>query len=403
MAGLFPVVCLLGARQVGKSTLFDHLLGKGLKSFVFDPLDDLYHARRDPDFFLDENPPPLVLDEIQYAPELLPAIKRRVDRRPEARGQYFLTGSQNLAVLKDVAESLAGRVGMLELPAMTLAEWTGDSAESPQKSWLHQWLGPNTFEAARVSRVARSDRTLSARIWTGLMPKTIEADSPQAVTDILNSYLMTYLERDVRRVGNIDDLLSFRRFLGVLGALTGQEINRSQLGREVGISPLTVQRWLAILAATYQWIPVPPYHGNTLKRLARHPKGYLHDTGLACLLQRLSSPAAVQVSPLLGALFETYAATGIIKLAMQMAMAPAVYHWRTGAGAEVDLVLERDGRLWPFEFKAATRISRHDASGIAAFRETYPAHAGVPAAIMAPVPEPYRLTPDIWVLPYDLA
>ena len=402
MAELFPVVCLLGARQVGKSTLLAHLLGSKAKAFVFDPLDDLFNARRDPELFLSDNPPPLILDEVQYAPELLPAIKRRVDRQPEARGLYFLTGSQNLAVLKDVAESMAGRAGILELPAMTLAEWIGRVPAPSGRCWLERWFsGEEGFSASPPARVA-ADAPLSHRMWTGLMPKTTEARGDSDIADIHRSHVMTYLERDVRRAGNIEHLDEFRRFLAVMAALTGQELNLSQLGRDVGISRLTAQKWLAVLGATYQWIQLPAYHGNTIKRLARHDKGYFHDTGLACFLQRLSSSDAVQVSPLRGALFETYAATGILKLATQLDTPPSAYHWRSAGGAEVDLLLERDGRLWPFEFKAGTHITGHDARGIAAFRATYPDQSSAPGAVIAPVSAPYRLAPGTWVLPYDL-
>ena len=165
LAELFPIVVVVGARQVGKSTLLQHLLGTGVKRFVFDPVDDLYGARSDPDLFLDQHEPPLLLDEIQYAVELLPPLKRRVDRNPGKKGLYFLTGSQNLAVLKDVAESMAGRAGILELQAMTLLEWERVASPPDHESWLSRWLlEPERFAQEPPQRLGPSI-PLGQRLW----------------------------------------------------------------------------------------------------------------------------------------------------------------------------------------------------------------------------------------------
>jgi predicted AAA+ superfamily ATPase len=240
------------------------------------------------------------------------------------------------------------------------------------------------------------------RLWRGMFPGLIEAEDILDVPDYMRSYVMTYLERDVRRAGDIQALETFRRFMGLLAALTGGEINLTQLGRDIGIARATATKWLSLLSATYQWLSIPPYHGNTIKRISGHPKGYLQDTGLACFLQRISSPESLLVSPFLGALFETFVVTEIRKQIAAMPTQPSCYHWRTHAGAEVDLILEIDGKLWPFEFKAGTRISGHDTSGIKAFRKTYPHITDTPGAIIAAVETPQRLPEDIWVLPYDL-
>jgi predicted AAA+ superfamily ATPase len=402
LAGMFPIVVVVGGRQVGKTTLLRHFLDDSVKCFTFDPVDDLYGARSDPDLFLDQYQPPLLLDEVQYATELLPALKRRVDEMAGRRGLYFLSGSQNLSVLRDVAESMAGRAGILELPAFSLAEWEDLARPGGPEPWLWRWLrGPQDFARDLPERVPPT-MPLAQRLWRGLLPGLLEVANPEDTPEFLRSFVLTYIERDVRRTGNVEELEAFRRFMGLMAALTGRQVNVSQVGRDLGIARATATKWLALLAATYQWLPLPPYHGNTVKRVSGHPKGHLHDTGLACFLQRLSSPEAVLVSPLLGALFETYVITGIGRQIAGMRIQPARYHWRTLAGAEVDLVLELDGRLWPFECKASTRIGGHDTAGIRAFRKTYPGLADTPAAIVAPVPEPRRLGEDIWALPYDL-
>jgi hypothetical protein len=402
MARNFPVVVVIGARQVGKTTLLEHLVGDHASKFVFDPVDDLYGAQRDPDLFLREHKPPLILDEVQYVPNLLAALKRHVDRSPEAKGLYYLSGSQNLSVLQDVAESLAGRAGLIELPALSIGEWATPEANREPPNWLNRWMTQGFDAAPNSWKRAPDSLSLCERLWTGTMPGLLTVNEFESVTDFFRSYLLTYIERDVRRAGDVNELEVFRRFVGLMGAMTAREVNISHLGRELGIHRATAQKWLAVMQATYQWISLPPYHGNTLKRVYGHRKGYLHDTGLAVFLQRISTPKAILTSPSLGPLFETLAVTNILKLAATMPVSPTAYHWRLQSGAEVDMVLELDGQLWPFEFKASTRISRHDASGINAFRKTYPGITKTPAAILAPVEEPIPLTPDIWALPYNL-
>ena len=399
---IFPVLLVTGARQVGKSTLLGHLLGDIMPHITFDPVIDVGNARQDPEFFIDQHPPPIILDEIQYAPELLAVIKRRVDL-DDAPGQYFLTGSQNLALLRDVSESLAGRVVVLDLGTMTLGERQGWGRTEPV--WLDLLLeaGGALPDLSRQERVPRKPplRTVFEVLWRGGYPRTLD-QAPDVIVDIMQSYVRTYVERDVRSLTDVQDLQQFSRFLSLCAALTAQEVNHSQLGREIGVTPQTASRWLNILKATYQWLELPPYHGNTIKRISGKTKGYLADTGLAAFLQRISSPEALSGHPLLGRLFETHVVQDIHRKFHCLTMPPQVYHWRTLAGAEVDLLLERDGIFWPVEIKSSTRITRSSARGIVAFRETYPALRHGPGVIVAPVEEVFQLRDEILVLPYDL-
>ncbi len=400
---IFPVLLVTGARQVGKSTLLSHLCGAVMPHITFDPVIDVGNARQDPEFFIAQHPPPIILDEIQYAPELLAVIKRRVDR-DDAPGQYFLTGSQNLALLRDASESLAGRVVVLDLGPLTLSERQGcGSGAGP--GWLELLLEaggtlPDLHHQARVPAVAPL-RTAFEVLWRGGYPRTLD-QSPDVIADIMQSYVRTYVERDVRSLASVQDQQQFTRLLSLCAALTAQEINRSQFGREIGVTPQTAARWLHILKATYQWLELPPYHGSAIKRISGKPKGYLTDTGLAAFLQRISSPAALSGHPLLGALFETHVVLDIHRTFHCLTMPPQVYHWRTLAGAEVDLLLERDGIFWPVEIKSGTRITSADARGIRAFRETYPALRHGPGIIVAPVEEVFQLRDEVLVIPYDL-
>lgn len=393
----FKIVLVTGARQVGKSTMLMHLLPE-IRSFVFDPVQDLYGARRDPDLFLDSNPPPLILDEVQFAPELLPSIKRRVDQE-EQPGRYFLSGSQNLAMLRSVAESMAGRVGIINLEGMTPFELAG----KPETAWLeHYLLHPESLSEALAADPSAypNSPNLMTTLWRGSLPGLLEMPD-SLVPGYFRSYIQTYVERDVRLLENIRELAAFDRFLGLSAALSAQEINASQLGREVGITPASARRWLDLLTHTFQWLEIFPYHGNTIKRVSGKRKGYWRDTGLACHLQRISSPQALAVSPLLGPLFETWQVNTINRMAQQLPTPPQLYHWRTSGGAEVDLIMERDGRLFPVEFKAKSHPGLNDTRGLRAFRETYGTDKVAPGLLIHAGHEIYQLDRHTLAIPWN--
>lgn len=375
---VFKIVLVAGARQVGKSTLLQHLFPE-VRAIVFDPVQDLYGARSDPDRFLDTFGVPLILDEIQYAPELLPALKRRVDLNPEP-GQYFITGSQNLAVLRSVAESLAGRVGILRLDGMTPAEMCGDSRG---ESWLTRYLNSTDAFVASLPEVTLVDGVspMARHLWRGQLP-ALAGFADQDVPAYFSSYVQTYVERDVRMMADISDLTQFGRFLRLCAALTGREVFQSQLGRELGVNPKTARKWLDLMIHSYQWIEIPAYSGNAIKRLSSKPKGHLQDSGLACYLAAIPSPESLLSSPLFGNLFESWGVAWVHRQIQRLSLAPSLYHWRTENDAEVDILLDYGGRLFPIEFKAASQVTGHDARGIRAFRETYGIERTAPGVIV---------------------
>lgn len=392
----FAVVVISGARQVGKSTLLAHHL-PGWDTVVFDPVVDVGNARADPELFLANHPPPLILDEVQYCPEIVSTIKRLVDKdnRP---GMYVLTGSQQWSVLKAISESLAGRAVFLDLEGFSLSE---SARNIPRRSWLERYLDdPEAFVLAEHPRHPIS-RTPYELLWRGALPK-MDVLPEDLATDFFAAYLRTYIERDVRLLLDVDDWQQFGRFVQLAAALTAQEVNYRQLGRDIGVTPQTAKRWLALLTATFQWFDIPAYHGNTLKRISGKPKGYFADTGLACHLARITSPASVGGHPMAGALFETAVAAEIRKLQLPLSRRAALYHWRAHSGAEVDLLLERDGVLYPLEVKLARRPTRADTRGFQALRQHYPGCTIAPGLVLAPAERFEALSEHDYAAPWDM-
>lgn len=398
MVASFPITVLSGARQVGKTTLLRHLFPE-FDYFVFDPAIDLENARKEPDLFLRNHPAPLILDEVQYAPELMTSLKRRIDATGAQVGQYVLTGSQQWQVMRSLAESLAGRAVFLDLDGFSLAECANLAGEP---GWLTRWLeSPEEFVRNGVTPNNAFAGPLWDWLWRGALPgaQQIPVD---LIPEFWMSYQRTYLERDARLAGDVNDWQQFGQFIRLVSALTAQEINYSELGREIGMTPQTARRWLAVLASTFQWFEISAFSGNSIKRVSGKPKGHLADTGLVCHLARLSTPKALGGHPLLGALFET---AMVHELRKQDAFLPgrgSFSHWRSAGGAEVDCILERDGRIHPFEIKMTAHPTRRDASGLMAFRKSYADRPIAKAAVLCAAERPFWITDDVAALPWNL-
>jgi hypothetical protein len=389
----FPVVAVLGARQVGKTTLVEKLGIPGLKTFTLDSTIDLGGARADPDFFLQQQPRPLFLDEVQYAPELLGSLKREVDRR-QTPGQFLLSGSQNLAVLRSVSESLAGRVSIVELWPLSLAESGGDPART---GWLERAVRGEAFPEQQTAAVGPP--ALFPLLWRGGLPGLLTLPDHLCPT-YFSSYRQTYIERDVRTAAGVSSLQHFGRFIGLLAALTASEVNHNELGRELGVDRKTALAWTGIASATYQWHEVPAYSRNAIKRLAGKPKGFFSDTGLACHFQGLTSAEQLLHHPGAGRLFETWVFGEVKKRTAIWNAGPNIFHYRTLAGAEVDLLLEMDGVLHPIEVKMTANPSRRDLRGIDSFRDTFPKARLGTGLLVCAIPAATRLRPDLWAVPW---
>jgi hypothetical protein len=387
----YPVVAVLGARQVGKSTLVENLFSGKISTTVFDPVMDIGNARQDPDFFLQNITPPAFFDEVQYAPELLNSIKRKVDQQKK-NGMYLLSGSQNLSVLKDISESLAGRVAILNLWPMSYGEVNEKSGGRFLEKWLLEPENQNLSDTA-------TSRPVFDTIWKGGYPKISELPDT-LIPGYWQSYMQTYIERDVRKVSDIGSLQTFGRFIGLLGALTSQEINYNELGRELGITRNTARSWTETAESTFQWLSIPAFSRNPVKRISGKNKGYFTDTGMICNLQKISSPEVIASHPLQGALFETFVVMEIIKLIQKLPIQPNLYHFRSHSGAEVDLILELDGRLYPVEIKSKSNPARKDIRGFQAFKNCFPKENIQQCLVVCAVPSLRYIKEDVLAVPW---
>lgn len=342
----FPVVIVCGARQVGKTTLLNRLKelsanekNKQIQYVTLDYPRIRNLAREDPELFLQQYRAPLIIDEIQYAPELLSYIKIYVDRSGQ-NGMYYLTGSQMFHMMHNVSESLAGRVGILSMYSLSRAE----IEQRPSTS----------FRPDRVP-MTESDDTITdlfEKIYRGGMPRMI-TDKDLLAEDYFGAYMQTYLERDIRDLVHIKEEGRFLKFLSCTAARTSQEVNLADLAKDVEIDRKTADSWLSILVSSGLVYLLPPYSGNTIKRIVKRPKLYFMDTGLACYLSMWNNPRALELSAMAGAMFENYVISEIIKgYANQGINARSrLCYYRDNNGMEIDLIILENGRLYPVEIK----------------------------------------------------
>lgn len=340
----FPVLLVTGPRQVGKSTMLQMLAEEGRQTVTLDDMDVRLLAKRDPALFMQRYKPPLIIDEIQYAPELFPYIKMAVDASGK-NGEYWLTGSQAFHLMKNVSESLAGRVGILNLLGLSASE-IEDIPSVPFTT------NPNVLmERIKVAR-KRDVGEVFDRIFLGAMPRMHQDPAPDWET-YYRSYVETYLQRDVRDLTQVGDELSFYQFMTVVAARTSQPVVYEELASEVGISAPTAKKWLSILVSSRIVALVQPYHNNVLKRTVKMPLMHFLDTGLAAYLLKWSNPRALENGAMAGSFFESYVFSEIYKSYLNAGKEPPVFYYRDKGQREIDLLLYENGLLCPIEVKKA--------------------------------------------------
>jgi predicted AAA+ superfamily ATPase len=337
----FAVILITGPRQIGKTTCLQHSADSGRTYVTLDDPQVRELAIDDPKLFMQRFSTPILIDEIQYAPQLLPLIKMAVDAGAN-KGDYWLTGSQQFHLMEGVSESLAGRVCILQMLGFSHTEMTGQTQGSspffPSRSMSHSQSNVLTLPQ------------LYERIWRGCFP-AIVTDQAMDRDLFYSSYVQTYLQRDVRKLVNVGDEISFMKFLRGTAARTGQLLNVAELGRDAGVTHNTAKRWLGVLQASGLVYLLEPYHNNRIKRMVKTPKLYFMDTGLAAYLTQWTSPETLEAGAASGAFFETWAVTEIIKSYWHHGKVAPIYFYRDTDQREVDMLIVQDGQIFPVEFK----------------------------------------------------
>ncbi len=333
----FPAILVTGPRQSGKTTFLRHEIKRDVDYISFDDPLERNFALQDPNGFLDRfKNDHVILDEIQYVPEILPYLKIRIDRRRKQRGKWLLTGSQQFAMMHNVSESLAGRIAILEI------------------------LPFNFLETKKNVR-------LESAVWNGFYP---EPSLDFAKRDLwIRSYIQTYIERDVRLLLNVKDLRSFETFLALFAARHGQTLNTAAISRDAGISLPTVKSWVSILEASYLCYLLPPYFNNYGKRLTKSPKAFFLDPAIVCDITRQPDENSALAGSMGGALFEGLIVSEAVKIFASRGRKPDIFFWRSHDGLEVDLIIQVGKKLHPVEIKLTATPSSGHLEPLNRFRE----------------------------------
>lgn len=341
----YPVILITGPRQSGKTTMLKRLAENEGINREYVSLDDLSlreTAQTDPALFLQIHKPPVLIDEVQYAPNLFTYIKKIVDEH-QAAGEFWLTGSQVFKLMRGVSESLAGRVALLHMSPLSQRE----IAKLPPKAFTVD-LDALAEESKTVAAVSAPQ--IYEKIWRGSMPGMVSGQYPDRNV-FYSSYVSTYVERDVRELVGEVNALKFNRFITAVAARTAQLLNYNSVAQDADIDVSTVKSWINILETLGIIFLLYPYSNNVLKRTIKTPKVYFYDTGLVCYLTKWSSPSVAESGAMNGALLENYTVSEIVKSYQNAGLEPYVYYYRDRDNKEIDLIIEGDGKLCPLEIK----------------------------------------------------
>jgi len=368
-----PVLVLTGARQTGKTSTLRRLFPRH-RFVTLDLPSEAAQAEHEPEAFLRRHAPPVIVDEVQYAPGLFRSLKVAVDANRRANGRYLLTGSQKFTLMRGVAESLAGRADVRELEGLSLAE-------------------------LRHAGIRTNVKSVVVR---GGFPE-LHANPAIDASAFHNSYVATYLERDVRNLANVGSLRDFERLLRACALRSANLLNKADLARDVGIAPSTANQWLSILEASGQVVLLPPWFSNRTKSIVKSPKLYLADTGLLCALLNIRSETALLDSPAAGAVWETFVFAQLRARERRAGRAGSVWFWRDRT-REVDFVVDRGGRVELFEAKWTEQPPASDAVNLEFVRGAMGRSRTVGGGVVCRAPNAYPMGNGFGVLtPGDLA
>ncbi len=339
----YACILLTGPRQVGKTTVLRTLMTDSRKYVTLDDLEERGLAKRDPAMFLQMHPAPLMIDEVQYAPELFTYIKIEIDKGA-ASGSYWLTGSQAFSVMELAQESLAGRTAVLHMTSLSQHEIFG-SGDCPPFT-----LELTTLKVRETTHQPAGIKEIYERIWNGSMPGLISGKFTDR--DVFySSYLQTYIDRDVKEQVQLSDPLLFRDFVRATACRAGQMLNLHDIAGDVGVSDDTAKRWLQVLEKSDIIFLLRPYSNNLLKRTVKTPKLYFFDTGLVAYLTRYSSPEILANGAINGAILENFVVAELLKSYHNNGKECLLWYYRDRSSNEIDLVIESDGLLHPLEIK----------------------------------------------------
>lgn len=371
----FPCVALLGVRQCGKTTLL-HTLPSGWKQLDLERRADHAVVARDPDLFFRLNPRQVALDEAQVLPELFPALRVAIDERRAEKGRFVITGSSSPALIRSVSESLAGRIGIIEMAPFSWEEVTNTTGrDSLLRRLADRKARPADLTAGLKPR--GSQAKVQDFWFRGGFPEPWLDPAPSFRARWVEQYIQTYLLRDVKRLFPGLDDVRFRRFLEMLGGLSGRILNYAEVARALGVSQPTARDYFEIAHGTFVWRTIPAYARNVVKRVVKHPRGYLRDSGLLHALLRIPDSDALQSHPQVGASWEGMVVEEIHRQLNAEGVAAEASYYRTGAGAEVDLVLEGDFGRVAVEIKQTSVVNPRDLRGLRDFVTEQKARLGI--------------------------
>jgi predicted AAA+ superfamily ATPase len=387
MSERFPVVLVTGPRQVGKTTMLRTIAEKNRNYVSLDNPLARELAVNEPGLFLGRYEPPVIIDEIQYAPNLMEYIKIHVDEH-RRMGDIWLTGSQMFHLMKGVSESLAGRVGILKMQGFT-------ASELAQYEEIPFSTDPELLLEKAKKRQQKSLREVYTGIFKGQMPGVYDRDIDPEI--FYSSYVDTYIKRDIKELTQVADEMLFLKFLTAAAARTSQMLNLSDMAKDVGISIPTAKHWLSILVTSGIVILLESYHNNRMERLIKSPNLYFIDTGLCSYLTRWQNPESLEAGAMSGAFFETYVISEIIKGYQNQGKTPPVYYYRDKDKREIDLIQEQDGVIYPIEIKKSASPKKEavkhfyvlEKSGVNVGR----------GAVICMIKEPMPLDSKNWLVP----